>query len=263
MYLTDEDLDDLVSFTGLDRDACLDRVQSYSLTEMADAWREAEPRSTEEMLAFYRSTDLYVWEQMQWHSSPGRDRYWHALQQLVSRFPPNAGYRRVFEFGAGIGTDALYLASEGYKVTLVDVDGPAFRFAKHRFDRRGMAARFVESNSPLPDPEATYDVAVSFDVFEHLLDPLEAARRLVGSLRTNGVLLQTGGFMDEGHHPCHLEDGVHQFGGEKWAIHLAGLGLRAAGPNVFVKAREPVRITQRLRFWIWRATGLWVTQVPR
>ena len=27
-YLTDEDLDDLVSFTGLDRDACLDRVQS-------------------------------------------------------------------------------------------------------------------------------------------------------------------------------------------------------------------------------------------
>ena len=156
-YLTDEDLDDLVSFTGLNRDACLDRVQSYSMAELAKAWREAEPRSPEEMLAFYRSTDLYVWEQMQWHSSPDRDTYWHALQQLVSRFPPDAGYRRVFEFGAGIGTDALYLASEGYEVTLVDVEGPAFRFAKHRFDRRGIAARFVESNSPLPAPDATYD----------------------------------------------------------------------------------------------------------
>jgi 2-polyprenyl-3-methyl-5-hydroxy-6-metoxy-1,4-benzoquinol methylase len=98
------------------------------------------------------------------------------LQQLVSRFPPDAGYRRKLEFGAGIGTDALYLASEGYEVTLVDVEGPAFRFAKHRFDRRGIAARFVNANSPLPAPNATYDVGVSFDVFEHLPDPLEAAR---------------------------------------------------------------------------------------
>jgi hypothetical protein len=51
-YLTDEDLDDLVSFTGLDRDACLDRVQGYSMAELAKAWREAESRSPEEMLAF-------------------------------------------------------------------------------------------------------------------------------------------------------------------------------------------------------------------
>ena len=40
-YLTNEDLDDLVSFTCLDRDACLDRVQSYSMAELAKAWREA------------------------------------------------------------------------------------------------------------------------------------------------------------------------------------------------------------------------------
>ena len=262
-YLTDDDLDDLVSFTGLNRDACLERVQRYSPAELAKAWREAEPRSPEEILAFYRSTDLYVWEQMQWHSSPDRDTYWHILQQLVSRFPPDAGYRRVFEFGAGIGTDALYLASEGYELTLVDVEGPAFRFAKHRFDRRGIAARFVNSNSPLPAPDAMYDVAVSFDVFEHLPDPLEAARRLQGCLRPNGVLVQTGSFMDEGNHPCHLEDGVHQFEGRKWGIHLAGLGLRGVGPNLLINVRGPVRTAQRLRFWIWRATGLWVTRVSR
>jgi hypothetical protein len=41
--LTDEDLDDLASFTGLDRAACLARVQTYSMREMAEAWRQADP----------------------------------------------------------------------------------------------------------------------------------------------------------------------------------------------------------------------------
>ena len=85
----------------------------------------------------------------------------------------------------------------------------------------------------------------------------------IGCLRDGGVVVQTGGFVDEGHHPCHLEEGVHRFGGLKWDIHLAGLGLRGEGPNLLVKVQGPVRTAQRLRFWIWRATGLWVTRVSR
>jgi hypothetical protein len=42
-FLTDGDLDDVASFTGLDRNACLERVQSYSMQEMAEAWRQADP----------------------------------------------------------------------------------------------------------------------------------------------------------------------------------------------------------------------------
>ena len=261
-YLTEEDLDDLASFTGLDRDRCLERVQTYSMQEMTEAWRQADPHTPAQILDFYRTTDLYIWEQMQWHASPARDHHWLALQHLVSRYPAQQGYERVLEFGGGIGTDALYLTSQGYHLTLVDVNGPAFRFAQHRFARRGLDARFVESRSSLPAPQGRYDVVVSFDVFEHLPDPLEAARRLIGCLRDGGVVVQTGGFLDEGHHPCHLEEGVHRFGGLKWDIHLAGLGLRKEGPNVFVKVQGPVRWAQLARYRIWRATGLWISRVP-
>ena len=103
---------------------------------------------------------------------------------------------------------------------------------------------------------------VSFDVFEHLPGPLEAARRLIDCLRDGGVFVQTGGFLDEGHHPCHLEEGVHRFGGLKWDIHLAGLGLRGEGSNVLVKVQGPIRWAQQARFLIWRVTGLWISRVP-
>lgn len=261
-YLTEEDLDDASSFTGLSREACLQRIHNYSITELATAWREADPRTPEEMMYFYASTQLYVWEQLQWHASPDRGRYWRALEQVVDRFPADAGYRRVLDFGAGIGTDALYLASHGYDVTLVDVDCPAFAFARHRFKRRRLPGRFIRSTSPLPRPDRTYDVVVSFDVFEHLPDPLEAARRLVTSLRAGGLLLQTGSFVDDGHQPCHLREGVHRFGGARWGIYLAGLGLRGIGPTLLMKARGGQAFAQRARFAVWRATGLWLSRIP-
>jgi hypothetical protein len=100
---------------------------------------------------------------------------------------------------------------------------------------------------------------VSFDVFEHLPEPLEAARRLVGCLRPGGILIQTGCFMDEGYHPCHLAAGIRRFGGVKWTLSLAGLGLRGRGAHLLVKMTGPGAWAQRLRYGIWRATGLWIT----
>jgi SAM-dependent methyltransferase len=262
-YLTNEDLAEVSSFTGRSTDACLARIRDYSMAELAAAWREADPRDAQAMLDFYRSTDLYIWEQLQWHASPDRGSYWKALRLLIRDFPPSAGFGRVLEFGAGIGTDSLFLATQGYAVTLVDVDGPAFRFARHRFERRGLDARFLESRSALPRPEGEYDVVVSFDVFEHLLDPLEAARRLVAAVRRGGVLAQTGSFVDEGHQPCHLSDGVARFGGGRWDISMAGLGLRGRGLGLYTKPGFPASTLQQLRYWGWRATGLWLSRAPR
>jgi 2-polyprenyl-3-methyl-5-hydroxy-6-metoxy-1,4-benzoquinol methylase len=261
-YISDQDLAELSSFTRRSREECLDRVKQYSMAELAEAWRAADPHGPNEVLDFYSSTDLYIWEQMQWHASPDRSPYWRALQALVRDFPP-AGHRRVLEFGAGIGTDGLFLATQGYTVTLVDVDGPAFRFARHRFERRGLSARFVESRSMLPKPDAEYDVVVCFDVFEHLPDPLEAARRLVSALRPGGVLLETGSFVDEGLHPCHIHDGIRRFGEGRWEIYLAGVGLRGGGMGLFIKPGIGVALIQRLRFLTWRATGLWLSRTPR
>ncbi|MDR7542945.1 MAG: class I SAM-dependent methyltransferase [Armatimonadota bacterium] len=234
-------------------------MRAFSSEELAEAWRRADPKTPEEIVTFYGSTDLYIWELMQWHASPARLPYWQALSRLVHHWPAQAGWRRVLDFGCGVGTDALYLATQGYDVTLVDVPGPTFEFAKHRFRRRGLSARFIESRSPLFLPDRVYDVVVCFDVFEHLPDPLTVARKLVDSLRIGGLMLQQGNFGDEGHHPCHLRSGIKQFGGLRWQIHLAGLGLRGAdGAMVYRKASGVERLTQRARFIVWRGTRLWI-----
>ena len=75
IYVTSDDLDDLATFTGLSREACLKRLQGYSSAEMVGAWRRADPRTIGDILRFYQSTDLYVWELMQWHTSPSRRPY--------------------------------------------------------------------------------------------------------------------------------------------------------------------------------------------
>jgi SAM-dependent methyltransferase len=262
-YITEEDLEDLSTFTGMSRNACLERVRGYSMAELAAAWEKVSPRSEQEFLAFYRSTDLYVWELSQWHASPARRPYWAALSFVSDRFPASPGWSRVFDFGCGIGTDALFLASRGYEVTLVDVDSPTFRFARHRFERRGIKARFIESNSSLPDPDGKYAVVLCFDVFEHLPEPLEAAKRLVNALQQGGLLVQQGSFGDEGAHPCHLPEGISKFGGLKWHIGLARLGLRNMSSMIYRKATPPERLGQWIRYSIWKATGYWLTHVPR
>ena len=260
-FITQQDLEDLASYTGMSPEECLARVRSYSLEELAQAWKTKGPTTPEEVVGFYRSTDLYIWELMQWHASAARQPYWAALSFLLENYPPEAGWRRVYDFGCGVGTDALFLASHGYDVTLVDVDGPTFRFAKHRFERRNLSARFIASTSPLPAPDAEYDVAVCFDVFEHLPDPLAAARQLVATVRERGLLVQQGGFADEGYHPCHLREGLSRYGGARWHICLAGLGLRRVTGLVYSKATGFEYVVQRLRYSLWRVTGLWLSTV--
>ena len=61
-------------------------------------------------------------------------------------------------------------------------------------------------------------------------------------------------------HPCHLEEGVERFAGGKWDIYLAGLGLKQY-KNLHQKTSGLSRATQVARFWLWRATRLWVIKV--
>ena len=161
-----------------------------------------------------------------------------------------------------MGTDALFLAERGYEVTLTDVEGPTLRFARHRFTRRGRTARFLPSASMVPEPDAVYDVAICFDVFEHLPEPLDAARRLVAALRTGGLLVEKGSFSGSDTHPYHLKGHEARYGGLRWHCWLSGLGLRYVGGNtIHRKAGGLEALVQRARYGLWRAAGLWVLRV--
>lgn len=258
VYVTDEDLDDLATFFNMPESACLERLRMYSPRELADQWRDVDPQTPEEIATFYRTTDLYIWELMQWHTSVARRSFWQTLAQLVEQYPVQRGFHRVLDFGCGIGTDSLYLTRLGYTVTCMDLTGPAFRFAQHRFARRGVAASFMDSNTLPTLRDSSFDIVVCFDVFEHLPDPLATASDLVRTLAPDGVLAQTVLFSNGGNHPCHLHANFRRFGGLRWHIHLAGLGLRQ-DQNFYRKTSGMWRAIQRARFAGWRATGLWLT----
>jgi len=257
-FITEDDLADLASFTGMSADDCLERLRDYSTNEMAEAWQAKNPSTPSEIMDFYRSTDLYVWELMQWHASAARAPYWDALYSFVEFHPPSPGSGRVFDFGCGIGTDALFLAERGYEVTAVDVGGSTFDFARNRFARRGLDARFAESTSEIPQPNEIFDAAVCFDVFEHLSDPLRAAQALIDALRPGGILLQQGAFGDDGLRPCHLKTGIERFSGFRWHIHLAGMGMKHENSLSYLKCSGLAGWGQRARYGLWRATGLWL-----
>lgn len=262
IFVTSEDLEDLSTFTGMNREACLERLKSYSPAELAQEWKAKEPKTPADILAFYRSTDLYIWELMQWHASLDRRIYWQALLSFASDYPAGPG-SRVLDFGAGVGTDALFLLGQGYAVTLVDVDGPAFKFAKHRIERRGLHAEFVVSEGPIPQFKEEYEAVVCFDVFEHLSEPLNTARALIGPLVKGGILLQQASFGSEEERPCHLEAGIDRFSGLRWDIHLASLGLVHDGSMRFRKLSGFTRVVQLARFYVWKVSGLWFLRVRR
>ena len=69
MFVTKDDLEDLSTFTGMTKDSCLARLRAYSPHELANEWRRASPQTPDEIMSFYASTELYVWELMQWHES--------------------------------------------------------------------------------------------------------------------------------------------------------------------------------------------------
>lgn len=258
VYVNDEDLDDLATFFNMAEGACLERLRTYSPQELADQWRDANPQTPEEIAAFYQTTDLYIWELMQWHTSVARQSFWRTLAHLAEHYPAERGFQRILDYGCGIGTDSLYLARLGYTVTCMDLTGPAFRFAQHRFARRGMAASFLDASALPGLHDRSFDTVICFDVFEHLPDPLATASDLVRVLAPGGVLAQTVLFADGGNHPCHLHSNFRRFGGLGWHIHLAGLGLRH-DRNFYRKTSGVWRAIQRTRFVGWRMTGLWLT----
>jgi SAM-dependent methyltransferase len=262
VFVTEDDLEDLSTFTGKTKDSCLARLREYSPHELADEWRRLSPQTPEAIMSFYASTELYIWELMQWHASQARFPYWATLISFVERFPPT-GWLSLYDFGCGVGTDGLFLAGRGYDVTLVDVDGPTLEFARHRARRRGIDARFLVSSSITPQPDRVFDAIVCFDVFEHLTEPVAAARSLVNHLRPGGVLVQQGTFHDAGHSPCHLHEHIEDFGGHRWYAQLAALGMKGLGGMLFQKQTGAARLLQRARYVGWRATGLWLVDARK
>jgi 2-polyprenyl-3-methyl-5-hydroxy-6-metoxy-1,4-benzoquinol methylase len=217
-------------FLGLDA-ASLEARMATARDERNRRWIEANPRTEEERNRLYASLgELDLLKYAAWHLE---DAPKHLLHDEAVALAQRLG-GSVLDCGGGIGDTALAFAANGVPVTYVDFPGPCSEFARMRWERFGCAGH-VTALSPddfWTKNDGGFALVASFDVLEHLENPVRHALRYAELLRPGGRLFLTTCFRHSRRNPDHLpeNDGFHRiFGGERRTARrcvLTNLGLR-------------------------------------
>jgi len=94
---------------------------------------------------------------------------------------------QLVDYGCGAADFGLAFAACGFSVTLVDLEDGNLKFARWRFERRGIPVKTIEINSTREYPEFSgADVVVAGDVMEHLRDPRKAVQAVYDGLNQGG-----------------------------------------------------------------------------
>ena len=97
-------------------------------------WLKREKRDWEEIYSKYDLTEI------PWHSDEPDQEFIELIgnKKIKPRF--------VLDIGCGSGTDAIYLASIGCKVTAIDVSHEAIRIARERAEKARLKVNFIADN---------------------------------------------------------------------------------------------------------------------
>lgn len=255
---------DLSSFTGQSIDFCAGRLNSYDMGEMSSAWRQAKPKTARDMRNFYSTTDLYLWELSKWHGSQQYQQYLKIVDAVVAQQASKQRHLRALDFGSGIGTVAVRLAEAGYDVTIADVPGITFDFAKHRLRRKNLRFKTLDVVKDIPRIYGQFDTIVCFDVLEHVVQPDRVWLELEKHLCMNGIAAVVASFdaqLDD-IFPHHLRENYLCWGQGRWDMFMNGRGFRQTEQSVFQRRDIKAVIAARLRYRLWRATGLYMRHIP-
>ncbi|MCU1378730.1 MAG: hypothetical protein JWN29_1713 [Acidimicrobiales bacterium] len=150
------DLADLRAYLGDDYDESLLRGHVAAV--------EAEEEAATDEREFYRTSRMYLYDLTVFAMSGTKAPYHADLQRLVA---PGA---RLLDWGCGIGSDGLRLLEQGYDVSFVDFANPSQAYLRWRLARRGQTAEVYDlEGDEIP---GGFDLAYSFDVIEHVEDPM-------------------------------------------------------------------------------------------
>jgi SAM-dependent methyltransferase len=152
------------------------------------------------------------------------------LVEVADRFPPAA---RVLDVGGGSGRNAIWLARQGHRVTVVDISAAGLEIAADAAKKAGIAITTVLGDlDAAPLPRGPWDVVVDFHfikrhLFPQFLEVLRPGGLLVFCRATVKNLEQN----DRPPRPYLLEQG------EGWEL-LAGFELLIAREGWSVEGRH-------------------------
>lgn len=168
------------------------------------------PQNDDELLAWYRTTDAYLWELTAYHCDQGFN-YRGMCQGIITRLK-HAGAKRVLCLGDGVGTLTIAMHDAGLEPVYHDLaNSRTSHFAFFRFfarltgDVRGcMTDTFTLD--PKGPPE--YDAVASLDFLEHVPNVADWVRTIYAALKPGGLFVAQNAFAigsgPQGDMPMHL-----------------------------------------------------------
>jgi 2-polyprenyl-3-methyl-5-hydroxy-6-metoxy-1,4-benzoquinol methylase len=228
----------LVEYQDIDFEQAIKKIEESNAHMVGDYWNEWEkhhkmsPQRVEEFYTDPRTGELYLLELLHWNFSWG----FAGMRQLVQ------GLRNldIIEIGAGIGTIALQLIVQNNNVLAVEPNDYLRNFILHRWNtmepemvggRYGTlmldAGKWLEQT-----PDESFDVAVSFDTFEHMdIATLKInVKNIARVLKPGGRLIYHNNFGQQDLYPMHFNHTA------VWPTLLREAGFAEINPYAAVKA---------------------------
>ncbi|MBD2607993.1 methyltransferase domain-containing protein [Scytonema hofmannii FACHB-248] len=200
-----EIVDELVNFTDLPRQEVEHRVWMQAIGEgtviqEAKHFGVTPHQYDDKMEKLYKEGHGLIIETMVFWATKERQLW---IQQAIERIRLYAQKNArslddltILMLGDGTGNDSLELVNNGFKINYFDIPGSkTYEFATKRFahyDLIGDRVNIISDyNSCLT---SQYDVVLSFEVLEHLTDPITAIRDINSMLKTSGITIITEAF---------------------------------------------------------------------
>ena len=180
---------------------------------LAAEWKARQPKTEEEFKAFYLDCNN-VDELAYWHirtDGHPKVKSFRKFYKIIDKL----GVSSIMDMGAGICTDALQYAWDGYHVHAVEQNKKSLEFAIYRAEVLGKMAvaagrkfeiYFTEGDESTGDI-AKFDLITLIDVIEHFHDPFVALKRLLAAKPPFFLFTQAFGVHepDKGGHPQHTD----------------------------------------------------------
>jgi 2-polyprenyl-3-methyl-5-hydroxy-6-metoxy-1,4-benzoquinol methylase len=125
---------------------------------------------------------------MKYYTEKKEDYFSHARRELISFIPKNPS-NKILEIGAGGGDTLLEIKKLGLAKEVVGIELMELPGTKQN-DRSIDQWIFADIEKyEFPFENETFDVIIAGDVFEHLVDPWKALRKITPLLKKGGLLI--------------------------------------------------------------------------
>jgi len=150
-----------------------------------DEWKKnvTNPVDKKQVLNYWKKTEshLYILTEVN-HTKPQR-----ALAKLIIRLAKKSGCKSILDFGCGVGDNCLDYQKAGLQTIGLEVKGQSFNFAAWRFKKRKLKIPLYNSIEKIK----RVDCISCIEVFQHLSDPINMAKKMLKILPPRGQLFTT------------------------------------------------------------------------